>query len=258
MGDTDTLFWVLGLAAFLAGFVDAVVGGGGLIQIPALLAAFPTIAPATLFGTNKIASIVGTSSAAVQYARRVAIPWRVALPGAAAALIGAWYGARAVAHMPAEVLRPVILVLLVLVAAYTFARKDFGRHAREELPAAHEIALALLIGGVIGFYDGFFGPGTGSFLIFLFVRCIGMDFLRASVTAKIVNVATNFAAIGFFALNVTLLWQLGLVMAVCNLCGAVTGSRMALKHGAGFVRGMFLGVVALLIVKLAYDLLREL
>lgn len=255
MPELDSLLFLLGLAAFFAGFVDAVVGGGGLIQIPALFAAFPAGAPATLFGTNKLASVVGTSSAAVQYARRVAIPWRVALPGAGAALLGAWFGARAVAYLPPEVLKPVILVLLVLVAIYTFWRKDFGTASGEALAGTRPVVLAVVIGGGIGFYDGFFGPGTGSFLIFLFVRFLGMDFLRASVTAKILNVATNVAAISFFALNVELLWRIAAVMALCNLSGAVTGSRLALRHGAGFVRKMFLFVVCALIAKMLYDLL---
>lgn len=251
--DPDFLLVALGLAAFCAGFVDAVVGGGGLIQIPALFAAFPGASPATLFGTNKLASIVGTSSAAVQYARRVSIPWRVALPGAFAALIGSWYGAKAVAYLPPTILRPLILVLLVLVAIYTFMRKDLGTVSTEPAHGGRSVAIALGIGGVIGFYDGFFGPGTGSFLIFLFIRLLGMDFLRASVTAKILNVATNLAAIAYFVNNVNLLWQVAAVMAVCNLSGAVTGSRAALKHGSGFVRKMFLCVVSILIAKLAYD-----
>jgi len=251
--DQDFLLVALGLAAFCAGFVDAVVGGGGLIQIPALFAAFPGASPATLFGTNKLASIVGTSSAAVQYARRVSIPWRVALPGAFAALIGSWYGAKAVAYLPPTILRPLILVLLVLVAIYTFMRKDLGTVSTEPAHGGRSVAIALGIGGVIGFYDGFFGPGTGSFLIFLFIRLLGMDFLRASVTAKILNVATNLAAIAYFVNNVNLLWQVAAVMAVCNLSGAVTGSRAALKHGSGFVRKMFLCVVSILIAKLAYD-----
>lgn len=253
MIDGEQIFLVLGLAAFFAGFVDAVVGGGGLIQIPALFAAFPTTAPATLFGTNKIASIVGTTSAAIQYGRRVRIPWAIALPGAAAALVGAWYGAKAVAYMPPTVLRPLILVLLVLVAIYTFMRKDLGSVSSEAEHGRRSLVIALTVGGVIGFYDGFFGPGTGSFLIFLFIRFLGMDFLRASVTAKILNVATNFAAIGFFASNVDIMWKLGLTMALCNLGGAVLGSRTALRHGVGFVRKMFLGVVSVLIAKLAYD-----
>ncbi len=251
--EPDFLLVALGLAAFCAGFVDAVVGGGGLIQIPALFAAFPGASPATLFGTNKLASIVGTSSAAVQYARRVSIPWRVALPGAFAALIGSWYGAKAVAYLPPTILRPLILVLLVLVAIYTFMRKDLGTVSTEPAHGGRSVAIALGIGGVIGFYDGFFGPGTGSFLIFLFIRLLGMDFLRASVTAKILNVATNLAAIAYFVNNVNLLWQVAAVMAVCNLTGAVTGSRAALKHGSGFVRKMFLCVVSILIAKLAYD-----
>lgn len=257
MSEVDSLLVLLGGAAFLAGFVDAVVGGGGLIQIPALFAAFPQGLPATLFGTNKLSSVVGTTSAALQYARRVAVPWGVALPGAAAAFVGSWFGARAVAFLPVAVLKPLILILLVAVALYTFLRKDFGTQARELGPNARPLARALAIGGGIGFYDGFFGPGTGSFLIFLFVRALGMDFLRASVTAKILNVATNIAAILSFALHVELMWRIGAVMALCNLAGALLGSRAALRHGVGFVRKMFLGVVCALIAKMAFDLLRN-
>jgi uncharacterized membrane protein YfcA len=251
----DAVFAFLAGAAFLAGLVDAVVGGGGLIQIPALLAAFPHTAPATLFGTNKIASIVGTSSAALQYSRRVRIPWGVALPGALAALAGAWFGARAVVFAPVELLRYVILALLILVAVYTFIRKDFGTHHNEITVERTRAVRAVLIGSGIGFYDGFFGPGTGSFLIFLLVRSIGMDFLRASVTAKIINVATNLSALIYFSTSVELFWKLGASMAIANLAGAVIGSRLALKHGSGFVRRMFLGVVVCLIAKLGYDLL---
>lgn len=251
--DIDFVFLALGLAAFFAGFVDSIVGGGGLIQLPALFTAFPATSPATLFGTNKLASVIGTSSAAIQYSRRVAIPWRVAGPGAVAALVGSWYGARAVAYLDPSVLRPLILVLLVLVAVYTFMRKDLGSASNEPEHGRRSAALAVAIGGVIGFYDGFFGPGTGSFLIFLFIRLLGMDFLRASVSAKILNVATNLAAIAFFVGNVELMWKLAALMAACNLCGAVLGSRMALRHGTGFVRRMFLGVVLVLIARLTYD-----
>ncbi|MER2552911.1 MAG: TSUP family transporter [Thauera sp.] len=251
--DTEFLFVVLGLAALFAGFVDSIVGGGGLIQLPALFAAFPSAAPATLFGTNKLASIVGTTSAAVQYSRRVEIPWRVAGPGAIAALVGSWYGAKAVAYLDPAILRPLILALLVLVALYTFLRKDLGAVSREPEHGRRSVAIALGVGGVIGFYDGFFGPGTGSFLIFLFIRLLGMDFLRASVSAKILNVATNLAAISFFVGNVELMWKLAAVMAVCNLIGSILGSRMALRHGTGFVRKMFLAVVTVLIARLAYD-----
>lgn len=253
MPETSSLFALLGAAAFFAGLVDAVVGGGGLIQIPALFAAFPTALPATLFGTNKLAAIVGTASAAVQYARRVAIPWKVAAPGALAALVASWLGARAVAYLSPELLKPLILLLLVLVAIYTFVRKDFGARSSAAPDDRRAGNAALLIGACVGFYDGFFGPGTGSFLIFLFVRVLGMDFLRASVTAKIINVATNFAALAFFALHVELLWKIAAVMALCNLSGAVVGSRLALRHGAAFVRRVFLAVVCALIGKMAFD-----
>lgn len=251
--DIDFVFFALALAAFFAGFVDSIVGGGGLIQLPALFAAFPSTAPATLFGTNKLASIVGTTSAAIQYGRRVAIPWGVAGPGALAALVGSWYGAKAVVYLDPAILRPLILVLLILVAVYTFVRKDLGAVSKEPEHGRRSAALAVAIGGGIGFYDGFFGPGTGSFLIFLFIRLLGMDFLRASVSAKILNVATNLAAIAFFAGSVELMWMLAAVMAVSNLVGSVLGSRMALKHGTGFVRKMFLGVVLVLIARLGYD-----
>ncbi|MDI3514118.1 MAG: TSUP family transporter [Gammaproteobacteria bacterium] len=251
--DIDFIFLALGLAALFAGFVDSIVGGGGLIQLPALFTAFPGTAPATLFGTNKLASIVGTGTAAFQYSRRVAIPWAVAGPGAVAALVGAWYGAKAVAYIDPSILRPLILVLLIVVAIYTFMRKELGAVSTEPEHGRRSVVLAIAIGAVIGFYDGFFGPGTGSFLIFLFIRLLGMDFLRASVSAKILNVATNLAAIAFFAGNVELMWKLAVVMAVCNLAGSILGSRMALKHGTGFVRKMFLGVVLVLIARLAYD-----
>lgn len=246
---------LLGAGAGAAGFVDAVVGGGGLIQTPLLLSVFPAHSPATLFGTNKLASVVGTTSAAFQYARRVPIPWRVALPGAAAALVGAWFGARAVVYLAPHVVRPMVLVLLVAVAAYTFARKDFGAGEGAAPLGRRAQLIAVGIGGGVGFYDGFFGPGTGSFFIFLLIRCLGLDFLRASVTAKILNVATNVAAIAYFTANVEVLWLVGGMMAVCNLLGAQLGSRLALRRGVPFVRRMFLAVVSVLIVKLALDTL---
>ena len=251
--EVDFVFVALGLAALFAGFVDSIVGGGGLIQVPALLTAFPTTAPAVLFGTNKLASIVGTATAAVQYSRRVRIPWGVAGPGALAALVGSWFGAKTVVYLDPSVLRPLILFLLVLVAAYTFVRKDLGSVSTEPEHGLRSTAIAVAIGGVIGFYDGIFGPGTGSFLIFLFIRTLGMDFLRASVSAKIVNVATNVAAIAYFARSVEMMWALAAVMAVCSLAGSVIGTSMAMRHSSGFERKMFLGVVSVLIVRLAYD-----
>jgi uncharacterized membrane protein YfcA len=149
-----------------------------------------------------------------------------------------------------------VLVLLIAVAAYTFVRKEFGSNPHAAtLTTSRAATIAFAIGGTLGFYDGFFGPGTGSFLIFLFVRFLGMDFLHASASAKILNVATNFAALAYFVPNVPVLWTLAAIMAGCNLLGALLGSRLALRHGVGFVRTLFLVVVAALIVKLAFDIL---
>ena len=249
----DPLFLLLPAGAFFAGLVDAVVGGGGLIQIPLLFSTFPNAAPATLFGTNKLASVVGTSSAAIHYGRRITIPWRVVGPAAGAAAIGAWLGARAVSLFPPAALRPLILVLLIVVAIYTFLRKDFGINHQRLADPRRELQLALAIGAGLGFYDGFFGPGTGSFLIFLFIRLLQMDFLHASVMAKIVNVSTNLAAIGFFVSHGEIFWQVAGVMALCNLAGSQVGSALALRYGAAFIRKAFLIVVVVLILRFSAD-----
>ncbi|WP_348693421.1 TSUP family transporter [Duganella fentianensis] len=246
-------YLLLGVAAFSAGLVDAVVGGGGLIQLPTMFSVFPNMAPATLIGTNKLASIFGTSVAAVSYARRVAIAWSVAAPAAIAALVFAFLGAYTVTQVSAEFMRLLLPVVLVAVAIYTFARKDFGSVHAPVHSGVKEQTLALLVGSGIGFYDGFFGPGTGSFLVFLFVRIFGFDFLGASAVAKIVNVACNFAALIWFGYSGHLIWQLGLLMAICQIAGAFIGSRLAMKHGSGFVRQLFLIVVSLLILKTGYD-----
>jgi uncharacterized membrane protein YfcA len=251
----DTGFLALIAVAFLAGAVDAVVGGGGLIQIPALFAVHPGESPATLFGTNKCASVVGTSNAAWRYARRVAMPWRTILPAATAAFAFSYVGAAAVAWLPKDAVRPLILVLLVFAAVYTLKRKEFGHSHAPAHAGLHELLYATLLGGLIGFYDGFFGPGTGSFLIFLFVRFFGFDFLHASAAAKVVNVATNLAAIGYFLPNGYVLPLLAAVMALANLSGSTAGTWLALKHGSGFVRHVFLVVVGVLIVKFAWDTL---
>lgn len=244
---------ILGFASLLAGFIDAVVGGGGLIQIPALFTTLPKELPATLFGTNKIASVFGTSNAAFGYARRVKMPWRTTLPAALAAFACSYLGAMSVAWLPRELLRPMILVMLIGAAAYTFWRKDFGAIHRPQHAGRSEFFYALILGGVIGFYDGFFGPGAGSFLIFLFIRFFGFDFLHASAASKVVNVATNLAAIGYFVPNGFYIPVLAAVMASANVGGSIIGTRLALRHGSGFVRKLFLLVVSALILKFAWD-----
>lgn len=244
---------LLGAAAVLAGLIDAVVGGGGLIQVPALFSVLPHTAPATLFGTNKLAGIFGTGTAAFSFSRRVKLVWTTALPAAAAALVFAFLGAFTVTHVSPDFIRKLLPFILAAVALYTLSRKDFGLHHVPRHAKRTELALALLSGGAIGFYDGFFGPGTGSFLVFVFVRLFGFDFLGASAVAKIVNVACNFAALLWFGYSGHLLWETGLFMAMCNMSGSVLGSKLAIRHGSGFVRRLFLVVVTLLIVKTASD-----
>lgn len=250
-----SLFAVLSCAAVSAGFIDSIVGGGGLIQIPALFATLPQELPATLFGTNKISSVFGTANATWHYSKRVTMPWRTTLPAALAAFAFSYLGAMAVAWLPRELLRPVILVLLVGSAAYIFWRKDFGATHRPQHAGRLELAYAFILGAVIGFYDGFFGPGTGSFLIFLFIRFFGFDFLHASAASKVVNVATNLAAISFFVPNGFYLPLVAISMAMFNVLGSLIGTQLALRRGSEFVRLVFLIVVSALILKFAWDTL---
>ena len=244
---------LVSLASVLAGFVDAIVGGGGLVLVPALFAVFPTTAPATLFGTNKSASVWGTAIAAGRFSRRVEMNWATLLPAAAAGLCGGFAGAWAVTVMSADFLRKLLPFVLVGVLLYTLARKELGRDHAPSLAGRTQTLVASAIGLVIGFYDGFFGPGTGSFLVFLFVRVLGYDFLHASAAAKLINVATNLAALVLFAAKGHVWWNYALALAVSNIVGSLLGSHLALKHGAGFVRGVFIFVVTALILKTGYD-----
>lgn len=243
----------LGSAAFLAGLVDAVVGGGGLIQLPAMFSVLPREVPATLLGTNKLASVFGTGAAAVNYARRVRVAWSTAAPAAVAAFALSFVGAWTVTRVPGDFVRGLLPLILFAVAVYTFKKKDLGAVHAPVHSGRAEMYWAIGIGSAIGFYDGFFGPGTGSFLIFLFVRFFGFDFLSASAASKVVNVACNISALMWFGYSGHLLWQLGLLMAVCQVCGSLLGTRLAMKHGSGFVRKLFLVVVSVLILKTAYD-----
>ena len=240
------------LVAAAAGWVDAVVGGGGLILVPALLLGLPGLPPVTALGTNKVASICGTTAAAVTYARRTTIPWRIAAPAAALAVGFAGLGALVAARLPAHWFRPAIMVLLLLVLAFVVLRPSFGVVSAERAPARRRLAgVVLLAGAVIAFYDGVFGPGTGTFLIIAFTALLGLDFVRSSATAKIINAGTNLGALLVFAAGAHVLWKLGLAMAVCNIAGARLGAGTALKRGAGFVRVVLVVVVLALVTRLA-------
>jgi len=239
-------------AAFLAGGIDAIVGGGGMIQLPALFAALPAAEPATLLGTSKLAGLAGTASATWRYARSVRIPWRALLPSLLIAFTGSLLGAVAVTHVAAAAFRPLVPLALTAVLLYTLLQRDLGsRHAPRDLDRRAALAGAALI-AAISFYDGFFGPGTGSFLMVLFIRHYGYDFLNAAAAARLLNAATNVAALAWFGSRGHLLWPTGLAMAGANIAGAQLGTRLALARGAGFVRGVFVVVVAALILKTAW------
>lgn len=241
------------LAAAAAGWVDAVVGGGGLLLLPALLVAAPQLHPATALGTNKLAAICGTSTAAVAYARKTKIDWGVAGPAAVLALLCSGCGAALAGAIPATAYRPVIIAVLVTVAVFVTVRPQMGLHEHMEkrTPWRRGVAVAVA-GGVIAVYDGLIGPGTGTFLVLAFTTIVGADFLHGSAMAKIVNTATNLGALVVFAATGHVAWMLGAGMAVCNVVGALIGARMALRRGAGFVRVVLLVVVLALIARLGY------
>jgi uncharacterized membrane protein YfcA len=249
-GSVDVILVLI--AAFCAGLIDAMVGGGGLIQVPALFGVYPNAAPPVLLGTSKFAGFFGTSSAVLRFAGKVAIPWRALLPLGIVVLITGGLGALTATLVPPDVFRPLVPILLVAVLIYLLRRKDLGgEHAPREFGGRHHVLGAIVI-AAIGFYDGFFGPGTGSFLMFVFVRIYGFDFLHAAASARVLNVATNGAALAYFALNGYVLWQVGLGMAVCNIAGAIVGARLALRGGSAFVRQVFIVVVTLLILRTAW------
>lgn len=248
---------ILGLVffAFCAGTIDAAVGGGGLIQIPALMGALPQTAPATLFGTNKLASICGTGSAAFSFIQRVKLQWSLLAVIAVFAFISAFVGAACVSMVPTHILRPIVLVMLVVIAIYTFMKKQFGQVHVDQRITPKLLILAAIGSLAIGFYDGIFGPGTGSFFIFFFIRFLQVDFLHASALSKIGNFMTNLAALSFFIPTGHVMFQLGLLMAIANIAGSLLGVRLALKYGSGFIRILFLILVSILICRLAYQIL---
>jgi uncharacterized membrane protein YfcA len=244
------------VAAFGAGFVDALAGGGGLIQLPALFAAFPNAPHTTLLGTGKLAGFAGTCSAIARFVRHVTLDWRLLRPAVAGAFVASFAGAWLATTVSPMRFRTLVPLLLGVVLVYTLLHRDLGREHRPRTYGAHGRWLAAGSAGLIGLYDGFFGPGTGSFLVFLFVRVFGLDFLHASASAKIVNAATNVAAIVLFGVTGELYWLLGLAMSISNVAGAQFGSHLAIRRGSGLVRKVFLVVVGSLIAKTAWDALR--
>lgn len=244
------------LAGLTAGWVDAVVGGGGLIQLPALLLV-PGVSPVQALATNKLGSIMGTSVSSLTYYRRVHPDLRTAAPMALAAFAAAIGGAALASQIPDALFTPIILGACVAVAAWTIARPSVGRSTELRWEGRRHVGAALAVGAVIGAYDGLLGPGTGSFLVISLVGVLGYAFLPASAIAKIVNFATNAGALVFFIPHGAVIWQLGLVVGAANLVGGYIGARMAVARGSAFVRAIFVVVVSVLVVKLGWDTVEQ-
>ncbi len=242
--------------AFLAGLIDSAVGGGGLIQLPGVFTIIPNHPASTLHGTNKLSSFCGTAVATRQYARHVQLRWRMLFGTIAMAFIFSSLGARIIPLMPIQYLRPIMLVLMLAMVVYTFYKKDLGHTHAPRFNQNGEIWAGLALGVAIGFYDGFFGPGTGSLLAFAFVKLFGYDFLVATAHSKIINLTTNFAALTFFIPHGYLLWGVGLLMGASNICGALVGTRIVTRHGAPLIRKILIVVLSLTISKFAYDTVR--
>lgn len=241
------------ILSFVAGFIDAIVGGGGLIQLPALLINMPNQPLLTLFGTNKIAALAGTSVAAYQYSKRIKFDYKLLFIISFFSFVASFLGAKAVSLIKVETLKPIILVILILIAIYTFIKKDLGSVQTKKLSINKQILFGSLIGIVVGFYDGFFGPGTGSFFVLGFVVILGFEFVNASAYSKIINCMTNISALIVFIKNGDYILEIAILMSVFNIVGSIIGSKIALKKGNGFVRIIFLVIVTIMILRYGYD-----
>lgn len=250
-----TTILLLCLAAFAAGFVDAIVGGGGLIQTPMGLILLPQLPVSTVVGSLKIPAFSGTAFAAVQYVKKVSINWKLLLPMMALAMLSSFAGSSLLTQMHNEFIKPVLLVVLSLVAVYTFIKKDFGQHKEKTHSPTLYIFYSILISVVIGFYDGFIGPGAGSFLVLAFIVLMGYDFLHASANAKMVNLATNLGSIFLFILKGKIIWAVALPMALCNGFGGFIGAKLAINKGNKFIRIFFLIIVVGTLIRFGYDII---
>jgi uncharacterized membrane protein YfcA len=241
------------LAAFFAGFIDAIVGGGGLIQTPVALILLPNYAISTISGSLKIPSFSGTSFAAFQYLKKVTMNWKLLFIMSVVAFASAFAGSTLLTYVSNDFMKPLLLVVLTLLAVYTFIKKNFGQYQEKNMPLKKQIIYAVIISLTVGFYDGFIGPGTGSFFVVAFISLLGFDFLHASANAKMVNLATNFGSICLFILKGKIIWSIAIPMAVCNALGGFIGAKLAIKKGNGFIRIFFLIVVVGTLIRFGYD-----
>jgi uncharacterized protein len=252
---STTVLALLGLAGLSAGFVDAVVGGGGLIQLPALLIGLPSAAPVNVLATNKFASICGTTVSSATYYRRIHPDPRTFGPLMACAFAGSVGGAFVGSHLSSSAFEPIVLVVLVVVGGYVLFRPDLGEVTALRFGHTRHLWTAMATGLAIGFYDGALGPGTGSFFVISLVGLLGYSFLEASAKARLANWATNLAALCVFVPQGAVVWKVALVMGAGNLLGGYLGARTAVARGTRFVRVFFLVVVAAFVVRIGGDLL---
>lgn len=244
---------LLCLASFFAGFVDAIVGGGGLIQTPVALILLPNLAVSSIIGSLKIPAFSGTSFAANQYLKKVDMNWKLLAIMSIVAFASAFLGSHLLTKVHNDFMKPLLLVVLTLIAIYTFTKKNFGIHQAKEHSVKRQLLLAICMSISLGFYDGFIGPGTGSFLVLGFVSVLGFDFLHASANAKMVNLATNFGSICLFVIKGKIIWAFAIPMAFSNALGGWIGAKLAIKKGNNFIRKFFLFVVILTLIRFGYD-----
>ena len=244
------MIYFLCAAAATAGFFDAIAGGGGLIQLPSLMLGLSDKPVVSVLGTNKFASIFGTANAANRYRKTIKIDKKMLAYMAIPAFFGSMGGAQLASRVPTDNLRVAVFVALVVIFIYTLLNPKLGHEESVKL----NYKVAALSGLSIGFYDGIFGPGTGTFLMAVLVGALGYGFLTASAIAKFTNVATNLAAIIIFAKHGAILWGIGIALAISNVLGSTLGSKMAIKGGSPLVRKVFLLMTGLLIAKVGYDL----
>ena len=240
-------------ASFVAGFIDAIVGGGGLIQTPAAFILMPAQNVATIIGTLKVPALSGTSVATYQYLKKTTVNWKLFGVMAIVSFMFAYLGSSLLNVMKSDFMKPLLFVILVLLLVYTYFKKDFGQFQVDKLTQKQIYIYAITICVFIGFYDGFIGPGTGSLLIMAFIAILGFDFLQANIYAKLVNLATNIGSITLFVIKGKIIWSVAIPMAVCNATGAWLGARLAISKGNGFIRIFFLIIVGIALLRFGYD-----
>jgi len=251
----NELFFLIPLS-FITGMINAAVGGGGLIGIPGLYTVLPHFSPAQIMGVDKFSSVMGHGSSIQQYARNLRLPWRLILPTAITSFVGAYIGVRMLDLMPSHWMKPVIIVVLSVMLVYTWFKPRFGTQDTSREPTRADLIKGALLGLALGFYDGFIGPGTGSFLLFLFIRFFHFDFLRATACAKVVNFGTNAATLVFLIPAGMVAYRLAIPLGISAVCGAIVGSHLAMKGGNQWIRRLFLVLASALLCKLAWEVIR--